>query len=336
MPHQQCILGLPWLHKHNPAIDWRKGTVSLLCHGVQEILQPVGGCGGETEIISALQLQQAVAEGDELFVAFITKAVADNGQPEAKAAPVTDKHLDDIVAQLLDEFKNVFPEDLPAHLPPERGVDHRIETEPGGTAPRRPLYPLSLHEEDELKKQLADLLGKGFIQDSKPPYASPILFVKKKDGTLRMCVYYRGLNRITIKDSYPLPHIDELLDRLHGAQVFSKLDLRSGYHQIRIVPGHRHKTAFRTRYGHYEFRVMSFGLTNATATFLRLMNEIFKPQLDRSVLCLLDDVLEYSRSVAEHIQHVREALQTLRQHQLYAKASKCASSRTPSNSWGIQ
>ena len=177
---------------------------------------------------------------------------------------------------------------------------------------------------DELKKTLADLSKHGFARPSKSPYGAPVLFVRKKDGSMRMCVDYRALNKITVKNRYPLPRIDELLDRVQGATVFSKIDLRSGYHQIRIAEEDIPKTAFRTRYGHYEFTVMPFGLTNAPATFMRLMNDIFQPLLDSCVIVYLDDILIFSRTPEEHQQHLRQVLEILRKHKLYAKLSKCS------------
>jgi hypothetical protein len=162
----------------------------------------------------------------------------------------------------------VFPDDLPAGLPPSREVDHKIELVPGATPQSRPTFRLSAFELAEMKKQLEDLVKAGFVQPSKSPYGAPVLFVKKKDGTQRMCIDYRALNNVTIKNSYPLPRVDELFDRLQGTRYFSKIDLRSGYHQIRIVPEDVHKTAFRTRYGHFEFLVLPFGLTNAPGMFM--------------------------------------------------------------------
>ncbi|KAL5560612.1 hypothetical protein UlMin_036823 [Ulmus minor] len=164
----------------------------------------------------------------------------------------------------------------------------------------------------ELQTQLQELLDKGFIRPSHSPWGAPVLFVKKKDGTLRMCIDYRGLNKVTIKNKYPLPRIDDLFDQLKGAVVFSKIDLRSGYHQLRIK-----------EYGHYEFLVMPFGLTNAPAAFMDLMNRVFKAYLDKFVIVFIDDILVYSRSQEEHANHLRMVLQTLVEHRLYAKFSKC-------------
>jgi hypothetical protein len=170
---------------------------------------------------------------------------------------------------------------------------------------------------------LQELLDKGYIRPSSSPWGSPALFVKKKDGSLRMCVDYRPLNAVTIKNKYPLPRIDVLFDQLDGAKVFSKIDLRSGYHQIKIRASDVPKTAFSTRYGLYEFLVMSFGLTNAPAYFMYLMNSVFMNELDNFVVVFIDDILIYSKNEAKHAKHLRIVLQRLRDHKLYAKFSKC-------------
>ena len=167
------------------------------------------------------------------------------------------------------------------------------------------------------------MLDKGFIRPSTSPWGAPVLFVKKKDGTLRLCIDYRQLNKVTIKNKYPLPRIDDLFDQLQGAEYFSEIDLQSGYHQLRIKKEDTLKTAFRTRYGHYEFLVLPFGLTNAPAAFMDLMNRVFKPYLDRFVIVFIDDILIYSKSQAEHEEHLKIVLQLLRENQLYAKLSKC-------------
>ena len=164
----------------------------------------------------------------------------------------------------------------------------------------------------ELKKQLEDILEKGFIRSSSSPWGAPVLFVKKKDGSMRLCIDYRGINNITIKDKYPLPRIDELLDQLKGASWFSKIDLASGYHQIPIAKSDIMKTAFRTRYRQYEFVVMPFGLTIAPAAFMRLMNEVFHDYLDKFVIIFIDDILVYSRSKEEHKEHLRLVMERLR------------------------
>jgi hypothetical protein len=220
------------------------------------------------------------------------------------------------------EYPDVFPDEL-SGMPPDRDVEFVIELQPG-TAPisKRP-YRMPPKELAELKTQLQELLDKGYIHPSSSPWGCPALFVKKKDGSLRICVDYRPLNAVTIKNKYPLPQIDVLFDQLAGAKVFSKIDLRSGYHQIKIGPCDIPKTAFSNRYGLYEFLVMSFGLTNAPAYFMYLMNSVFMTELDQFVVVFIDDILIYSKSEKEHARHLRVVLQRLRDHKLYAKFSKC-------------
>jgi hypothetical protein len=220
------------------------------------------------------------------------------------------------------EFPDVFPEDLP-RLPPERDVEFVIELKPGTAPISRRSYRMPPNKLAELKTQLQDFLEKGFIRPSSSPWGCPAIFVKKKDQTLRMCVDYRPVNEVTIKNKYSLPRIDILFYQLTRARVFSKIDLRSGYHQIRIRPEDIPKTAFTTRYGLYEYLVMSFGLTNAPAHFTYLMNSIFMPELDKFVEVFIDNILIYSKNEEEHAKHLRIVLTRLREHQLYAKFSKC-------------
>jgi hypothetical protein len=184
-------------------------------------------------------------------------------------------------------------------------------------------YRMSTLDLVELKLQLKEMWDKGYIQPSVSPWGAPTLFFKKKDGTLRLCIDYRQLNKMTIKNKYPLPMIDDLFDQLRGATIFSNIDLRSGYHKVLIKDEYIHKTTFRTRYGHYEFVVVSFGLTNAPATFMCLMNNIFKNFLYRFMLVFIDDILIYSKNREEHEEHLKLVLQVLREHHLYAKLSKC-------------
>jgi hypothetical protein len=220
------------------------------------------------------------------------------------------------------EYPDVFPDDLPG-IPPNRNVEFAIELQPE-TAPisRRP-YRMPPNGLAELKKQLHALLDMGYICPSTTPWGCPALFVKKKDQSLRLCVDYIILNAVTIKNKYPLSRIDILFDQLFGARVFSKIDLRSGYHQIKIRAENIPKTAFSTRYGLYEYLVMSFGLTNAPAHFMYLMNSVFMPELDKFVVVFIDNILIYSKNEEEHAKHLHIVLQHLREHKLYAKFSKC-------------
>jgi hypothetical protein len=201
------------------------------------------------------------------------------------------------------EYPDVLPDELPG-MPPDRDVEFVIELQPG-TAPisKRP-YRMSPKELAELKNQLQELLDKGYIRPNSSPWGCHALFVKNKDGSLRLCVDYRPLNAVTIKNKYPLPRIDVLFDQLARARVFSKIDLRSGYHQIKIRPCDIPKTAFSTRYGLYELLVMSFGLTNAPAYFMYLMNSVFMTELDKFVVVFIDDILIYSKNEKKHAKHL--------------------------------
>jgi hypothetical protein len=220
------------------------------------------------------------------------------------------------------EYLDVFPDDLPG-MPPDRDIEFVIDLQPG-TAPisKRP-YRMPPNELAELKIQLQDLLDKGYIRPSASPWGCPALFVTKKDNSLRLCVDYHPLNAVTIKNKNPLPRIDILFDQLAEARVFSKIDLRSGYHQIKIRSSDIPKIAFSTRYGLYEYLVMSFGLTNAPAYIMYLMNSIFMQELDKFVVVFIDDILIYSKNPEDHANHLHIVLQKLRDHHLYAKFSKC-------------
>ena len=218
---------------------------------------------------------------------------------------------------------DVFPDKL-LGLPPQRVVDFGLELHPGTLPISMTPHRIAPVELQELRVQLQDLLDKGFIRPSTSPWGAPVLFAKKKGKTLRLCIDYRQLNRVMIQDRYPLPRIDDLFDKLRGAQVYSKIDLRTGYHQLRV--GRQidiHKTAFRMRYGNFDFTVMPFGLTNAPAAFMDLMHRVFQPYLDQFIVVFVNDILIYSLSEWEHEYHLRIVLQLLRDHQLYAKFSKC-------------
>jgi hypothetical protein len=233
---------------------------------------------------------------------------------------VVERRLEDI--HVVHEFPNVFPDDLPG-MPPERAIEFKIELQPGTTPISKAPYKMSREELAELKTQLKDLLDKCFILPSSSHWGCPALFVSKKDKGLRLCVDYRPLNAVTIKNKYSLPRIDILFDQLAGAQVFSKIDLCSGYHQIKICDKDIPKTVFSTKYGFYEYLVISFGLVNAPAHFMYLINSVFMSELDKFVVVFIDDILVYSEGTKDHEAHLRAVLQRLRDHQLYAKFSKC-------------
>ncbi|MCV6575203.1 MAG: reverse transcriptase family protein, partial [Cohaesibacter sp.] len=225
--------------------------------------------------------------------------------------------------KLIQEYHDLFPEQLPKGIPPSREVKHRIDVEPGSKPPYRPPYRLGPAEQDELEEQIKDLLAQGFIRPSCNPYGAPVLFVPKKDGRWWMCIDYRALNKQTVKDRYPLPRIELLLDRLGQARVFSKLDLAQGYHQIAMSEDSVEKTAFCTNIGQWEHLVMPFGLCNAPSTFQRLMNTVFERELNSFILVYLDDILVFSRSIGDHWGHLRQAFDRLRRAKLYARLHKC-------------
>jgi hypothetical protein len=280
------ILGTDWLTRHQAVIDIAARAI--------EIHSPI--CG-ET-----------------------TLYLLDQGCTRSCAFTMIESPVERI--SVVCDYLDVFLDKLPG-MPPDRDIEFAIELQPR-TAPisKRP-YRMPPAELAELKKQLQELLDKGFIRPSTSPWGCPALFMKKKDESLRLCVDYRPLNAVTIKNKYPLPRIDVLFDQLVGAQVFSKIDLRSGYHHIKIRASYIPKIAFSTRYGLYEYLVMSFGLTNAPTYFMYLMNSVFMLELAKFVVVFIDDILVYSKNEAEHTKHLHTVLQRLRDHQLYAKLSKC-------------
>ncbi|MFS7974493.1 putative nucleotidyltransferase, Ribonuclease H [Helianthus anomalus] len=259
-------------------------------------------------IISAMRAQKCLQKGYPAMLALVT-----NAQFE-------ERRIEDL--PVVRDFADVFPEELPG-LPPHRQVEFQIDLAPGAAPTTRAPYRLAPGELQELSNQLQELLDRGFIRPSSSPWGAPVLFVKKKDESFRMCIDYRELNKVTIKNRYPLPRIDDLFDQLQGSSFYSKIDLRSGYHQVRVREEDVPKTAFRTRYGHYEFLVMPFGLTNAPTVFMDLMNRMCKPYLDDFVIVFIDDILVYSKNKEDHEQHLCLILELLRKEQLYAKFSKC-------------
>ncbi|GJS41752.1 hypothetical protein Tco_0566795, partial [Tanacetum coccineum] len=253
-----------------------------------------------------------VVTGNHVFLAHVTTKETEDKSGE--------KRLEDV--PIVRDFPEVFPEEL-SGLPLTRQVEFQIDLMPGAAPVARAPYRLAPSEMKELSEQLQELSDKGFIRPSSSPWGAPVLFVKKKDGSFRMCINYRELNKLTVKNRYPLLRIDDLFDQLQGSSVYSKIDLRSGYHQLRVREEDIPKTAFRTRYGHYEFQVMPFGLTNAPAVFMDLMNRVYKPYLDKFVIVFINDILIYSKDKKEHEEHLMTIIELLKKEELYVKFSKC-------------
>ena len=291
MKEFDLIIGCDWLTKHQAVLNCANKTISLTTsEGVN------------------FQFQCSPTP-----TAFLTSHLAAIESSNTEVTPTQ--------FPIVRDYEDVFQ--AITGLPPKREIDFCIELIPGTTPISKTPYRMAPTEMQELKKQIQELEDLGFVRPSTSPWGAPVLFVKKKDGTLRLCIDYRELNQATIKNKYPLPRIDDLFDQLQGATTFSKIDLRSGYHQLLIRSEDIPKTAFRTRYGHYEFLVMPFGLTNAPAVFMDLMNRVFRPYLDQFIIVFIDDILIYSKSKEEHKEHLRIALETLKNHKLYAKFSKC-------------
>lgn len=318
------ILGMPWCTKYNVDFDFRTSTTSFPFtdeKGSTYLVSLVPGVQHRDADSRFMSIKAAMrcAEEGELFCCLIRSAAEDSSE----TVQLPEQEIVDYVSELKTKYQDVVTDCAPSGVPAEGRIQHEIHEVEGSRPVFRNTYRMSDKEHEELLKQLQDLLDKGFIRPSTSPYGAPVLFAKKPGGGLRLCIDYRALNQQTIQNRFPLPRVDTALDQLKGAQYFSKLDLTAGYHQIRMAEKDIHKTAFNTRYGHYEFLVMPFGLTNAPATFQTLMNDVFKDFLEKFVIVYLDDILIYSKTLEEHKEHVELVLETLRRAKLTAKLSKC-------------
>ncbi|XP_057418902.1 uncharacterized protein LOC130713120 [Lotus japonicus] len=321
------ILGMKWLRQWG-TISWDFTNLIMEFAMGKEMVKLQAMEEKENKLVSAAKLHHMVGEDKFSYLLQIlpcsrevscctlkTKGSLDSGL----TVQGRDVELQAHEEAILQDYGDVFEE--PVELPPFRGIhDHKIILKEGSNPiSLRPYRYPPAQKKDVIDKMMKELLESGVIQPSSSPFASPIVIVKKKDGSWRMCMDYRKLNDMTVKAKFPIPFVEDLLDELRGAKVFSKLDLRAGYHQLRMRPEDVEKTTFQTHSGQYEYVVMPFGLTNAPSTFQGAMNAIFAPYLRKSVLIFFDDILVYSATIEDHVQHLREVFEVLKKHSFYAK-----------------
>ena len=337
------VLGYNWLTRYNPLIDWALGSIVFRPPSIDRSSPPPTSSARSAQLPSqnpsvsteTPRTSESVPRISIIGAAAFARACKLPGTQcysirpsdtsvSGNSASVPEEAPD--LSQIPEEYRDfadVFSKAKAFNLAPHRPYDLKIDLEEGTSPPVTPMYPLSQVELQTLRDFIEEHLRAGFIRSSSSPHGAPVLFVKKKDGSLRLCIDFRGLNRISKKDRYPLPFISDLLSTAGKARIYTTIDLRHAYHLVRIAEGDEWKTAFRTRYGSFEWLVMPFGLTNAPAAFQRFMNDIFSDLLDVHVIIYLDDILIYSDDPTKHIEHVCEVLCRLRKHGLYARPDKC-------------
>lgn len=307
------ILGMDWLESHSPMhIDCKQKWLSFPHEGRTVKLQGILPDTIVGHPISTIQLLAMEKQDSILYTVQVCSI---------DSATLADQDWPPEIKELISQYSSIFEE--PTGLPPARSGDHQIPLIPGAQPFRLRSYHYNPAQKEEIEKQIHEMLHKGWIQFSSSPFSSPILLVKKKTGDWRLCVDFRHLNALTIKNKYPLPIIDEILDELFGASWFTSLDLSSGFHQIRLKSGEEFKTAFQTHHSHHEYKVMPYGVTGGPATFQGIMNVILAPLLRKCVVVFIDDILIYSSTYTEHISHVQQVFEILQQHKFFVKLSKC-------------
>jgi hypothetical protein len=323
IPMDVChlLLGRPWKYDRNVIHDGRMNTYTLENNGRTHMLLPIKDKEVKMEVSNTVLLMS----GKELLTEVKKKEEPQFIVVRKPKIVLTGTRVDDLpeeVQELLEEFVDIVVDELPHSLPLIRSVSHHIELILGSILPNKSAYRLMPQENEEVKRQVQELLEKGLVKEILSPCVVPTVLSPKKERGWRMCTDSRAINKITIRDRFPLPRMDDLMDCLSGAKYFSKIDLKSGYHQIRMREGDEWKTTFKTNEGLYEWLVMSFGLTNAPSTFMRLMNEVLREFIGKFVIVYLDDILVFSKTVAEHLKHLATVMQRLQQEKLLINMKK--------------
>jgi hypothetical protein len=321
------LLGRPWKYDINVIHDGRKSTYTLEKNGRTHMLLPIKDKEVKPEVSNTVLLMS----GKELLTKVKKKEEPQFIVVRKPKIVLTSTRVNDLseeVQKLFEEFANIVVDKLPHSLPPIRSVSHHIDLIPGAILPNKETYRLTPQENEEVKRQVQDLMDKGLVRESLSPCDVLTVLSPKKDGCWRMCTESRAINKITIRYIFPLPRMDDLMDFLSGAKFFLKIDLKSGYHQIRMREGDEWKTNFKTNEGLYEWLVMPFGLTNMPSTFMRSMNEVLKEFIEKFVIVSLDDILIFSKTKAEHLKHLATVMKRLQQEKLLINMKKYSFMKT--------